>query len=375
MSLSSINGLGVPLASAIAEAAELIGKSRLTVVAGLGADVAGARAAVALCERIGGAIDHMHSAALLRDLDVMREYGAMLTTPGEARIRGDVVLLVGNGLLEAGLLDIWPDPWARKLEPPAATSAARKIIWLGENEAERRVLTQPGDGAELDLILAGAPLPELLAGVRARVNGRPVTLPDARLGEIDAIAEALRRATFGVAVWSAASIDALSLEMLSGLVRDLNAETRFTGLPLPPRDNGSGVNQVCGWLTGLPVRTGFARGFAEHDPWVFDAERLIESGEADCVVWISAYGAEVPRFPDHATLIALADAAAEFTRSPAVRVEIGRPGVDHDGVDYCASMATFASRTASRPSEAPSAAATIGMLLAALDDRVGAASC
>src|SRR5277367_2882976 len=140
MSQSSINGRAAPLDAAIAEAAGLIGKSRLTVVAGLGADVAGARAAIALCERIGGVVDHMSSTALLRDLDVLRESGMMLTTPGEARTRGDVVLLVGNGLVESGLLEAMPDLRTRALTPPAAEGALRRIFRLGGDEADMRAL-------------------------------------------------------------------------------------------------------------------------------------------------------------------------------------------------------------------------------------------
>jgi formylmethanofuran dehydrogenase subunit B len=203
-----------------------------------------------------------------------------------------------------------------------------------------------------------------------------VALTASRVSEIDAIAAMLQSSTYGVAVWSAADLDALSIEMLCGLVKDLNAKTRFTSLPLAPGDNAAGVQQVCAWMTGLPARTGFARGFPEHDPWMFEAERLVESGEADCVVWISAYRAETPRWRKPFTLIALTDASAEFLTTPAVQIEIGRPGVDHDGVDYCAPMATFASRSASNPSHKPSAADVIGMLAAALDGEAGgAASC
>ena len=39
-------------------------------------------------------------------------------------------------------------------------------------------------------------------------------------------------ARFGVAVWTAASLGALEIEMLNGLVRDLNETTRFSTLPL-----------------------------------------------------------------------------------------------------------------------------------------------
>src|SRR5450759_5581391 len=100
-----IRGDPVTLKAAIMEAARLLGTSRMPVVAGLGTDVAGARAAIALAERLRGTIDHMHSEALLRDLDVMREAGMMITTPNEARLRADLLLLIGPGLIEG-----WPDP-------------------------------------------------------------------------------------------------------------------------------------------------------------------------------------------------------------------------------------------------------------------------
>ena len=378
MSQSSINGRAAPLDAAIAEAAGLIGKSRLTVVAGLGADVAGAQAAIALCERIGGVVDHMSSAALLRDLDVLRESGMMLTTPGEARTRGDVVLLVGDGLVESGLLEAMPDLRRRAMTPPAAEGALRRIFRLGADEADMRALA----GAATDRVSKietissdAASLPEWLAALRARVNGRPVALSGARSGEIDALAAALRSAKFGVAVWSAARLDVLTIEMLCGLVRDLNAKTRFTGLPLAPGDNAAGVLQVCGGMTGFPMRTGFGSGAPEHDGWIFDAERLVESGEADCALWISAYGPEAPRWRKPIPLIALTAAAAEFSRPPTVRIAVGRPGVDHDSVDYCPAMGTLVAKAASHPSQTPSVAEVIGRLVVALGDDAGAASC
>jgi formylmethanofuran dehydrogenase subunit B len=257
--------------------------------------------------------------------------------------------------------------------------SARQIIWLGPDEVGLRAVTRAAnsESVKVETIEADeASLPELLAALRARVHLRPVALDAARLCEIDAIVTALRSSTFGVAVWSATHLDVLSIEMLCGLVKDLNAKTRFTGLPLAPGDNAAGVQQVCGWMTGLPARTGFARGFPEHDPWMFDAERLVESGEADCVIWISAYRAETPCWRKPIALIALTDATAKFLRAPAVQIEIGRPGVDHDGVDYCAAMATLASRSASHPSPRPSVADVIGMLAVALADEAGeAASC
>src|SRR4030095_16753812 len=114
------------------------------------------------------------------------------------------------------------------------------------------------------------------------------------LATIDLLVAELRKVRFGVAIWSAARQDGLVIEMLCGLVDDLNKRTRFSGLPLAPRDNGAAVQQVAGWMTGSPLRSGFGRGFPEHDTWRFEASRLIDSCEADCALWISAYGARPP---------------------------------------------------------------------------------
>ena len=41
-------------------------------------DVAGARAAIRLAERVGGIIDHVDAEAALRELDVMRSFGKLI---------------------------------------------------------------------------------------------------------------------------------------------------------------------------------------------------------------------------------------------------------------------------------------------------------
>src|SRR5262249_43345817 len=145
----------------------------------------------------------------------------------------------------------------------------------------------------------------------ARVAGRPIGKTPVPQRAIDALAQNLRAARFGVVVWSASSgIDALAIEMLCGLVKDLNATTRFSGLPLPAGDNAAGVLEACGWAIGYPMRSSLradadARRDAEHDPWRFDASRLVDSGEADCVLWISAYRPAAPPWTRSVATIAL----------------------------------------------------------------------
>src|ERR1700730_6441008 len=92
-----INGKPVLLAAAAERAAEMLSAAQMPVPAGLGTEVGGSRAAILLAERLRGAYDHMHSARIFADLDVMRQAGLMFTTPNEARLRADVLLFTGCG--------------------------------------------------------------------------------------------------------------------------------------------------------------------------------------------------------------------------------------------------------------------------------------
>ena len=343
-----IHGKSAALDAAIAEAASLLAASRLPVIAGLGTDVAGARAVIKLAQSVGGVVDHMHSEALLRDLNVMREAGMMVTTPTEAHVRADFLLLVGRGLIEA-----WPALPERLF--------ANRIVWLCPGAAAK-----PENTYQNMVVVGDNPLdlPVILAALRACCAGRPVMNPPVALTTIKSLLAELSKVRFGVAIWSAAQHDGLTIEMLCGLVEDLNSGTRFCGLPLATADNAAAVQQVAGWMTGFPLRTGFGRGLPEHDPWRFEATRLIDSGEADCALWISAYGARSPTWKRNPPLVALA--AKPDTLGADVAIAVGRPGIDHDAVEYLAATATLSAVSASKPSNAMSVASVIGRIRAAL---------
>lgn len=356
-----IDGAPAELPAAAAAAARLLDVSRQPLIAGLGADVAGARAAVALAQRIGAVVDHMHGDALLRDLDVLREAGAMLIVPSEARVRADTVLLVGPGVSAS------ESQLSQYLLSASGGAPDKRIFWLCPG-------ADPGRADKVAVIGRGVrELPVLLAALRARVKGRPAGAGPVSMQVLDGLADALKAAKFGVAVWSAANLDALVIEMLCGLVDDLNATTRFSGLPVPAGDNAMGVQQVCGWMMGFPVRTGWGRSYPEHDPWQYRAARLVDCGEADCVLWISAYQAAVPEWSGDLPTIALAPASAKFAKVPRVHIAVGAPGRDHDGVEHHAMLGSFAPMAATSPSQTLSVAAAIDSIATHLS--TGPAAC
>jgi formylmethanofuran dehydrogenase subunit B len=110
-------------------------------------------------------------------------------------------------------------------------------------------------------------------------------------------------------------------------------------------------------MTGFPVRTGFGRGYPEHDPWRFDASRLIESGEADALVWISSN----PRLPAWTPRIPVIALSAEQSARDDVKVQIpiGWHGRDYDGVDFARETQSLVWRRASQATQLPSAASVL----------------
>jgi len=348
LAMAWIDGAPVSFDAAVAQAAHLLAHSKAPVVAHLGADVEGARAAVLLAERAGACLDHAASGALIADLDPIRETGAMLTTPLEAAIRADVALVVGR---HPGDLN-----WLARPARPYGENIPRKVIALGAAPpVPGAAVYQAGDGAEL---LA------FLAALRARVKGRRVAW--ARPG-VEPLAAALAQAKFGVALWSAAEIEPLAVEAIHGLVRDLNETTRFSTLSAPASDHGQGVQNVCGWMTGFPLRTGFARGFPEHDPWRYDARRLAACGETDCLIWVSAF--ERGAAPPAGASIALC--APGLPTAARVSFEAARPGQDSDAILFDAGVGAFVARRAGAASPAPS----VATILQAINKTLGGPTC
>jgi formylmethanofuran dehydrogenase subunit B len=354
-----IDGAAAPLDAAAAEAARVLGRARLPLVAGLQTDVAGARAAILLAEQLRGAYDHAASDTLLRDVGVMRQAGRMVTTANDVRLRADTILLIGPRLTS-----LWPDLAERLAlaEPPrlSAEKAPRKIVWLGgEAGAAAKI------GAT-EIALGSRHLAYAVAGLRAAVAGRKTRLGGALAKSLTELAGQLHAAHFGAAIWSAESLDALTIEAVQGLVLDLNQKTRFTNLAFGPARNAVGVLQTSGWMTGFPIRTGFGRGYPEHDVWRFDANRLVDSGEADAALWISAYAAAAPSWRRKIPYVALAAPGAAFPSPPKVQIEVGTPGEDHDAIEWSRGITTFGLTSAAAASDAPRVADVIGLIRAHL---------
>lgn len=343
---------------AVSRAAKILQAGKAPVIASLGADVAGIVAAFRLAEKLGAAIDHAGAEWALRDQAVLQDIGLMVVSPGEACQRADTILVVGDRPFEA-----WPDlpgllfsNRAREGAPPVPR---RQVVALtGTAPVLKKATVAPWLEAD------AAALPTVLAAVRAKANGRPLARDFDRAAEVESAADILKATAFGVALWSPEEIDALAIEMLIGLIKDLNATTRWSGLSVSSDVSATAAAMASGWMSGLPIRVTFARGRPEHDPWQYDARRLVESGEADAVVWISANNDPLPGWLDGVPTVVLSDPKNTLSGKAAVSLPIGQAGTDHDGIVFDRTTGTLVEIVAKSPGKLPSAADVLNRITA-----------
>lgn len=364
-----IGGRAASLAEAANAAATILADCRQPVFGGLGTDTDGMRAVMRLAERLGGVVDHRGADGLFRNLRIVQDSGWMTTTLSEIRNRMDVLLILGRDPRP-----IFPRFFERCL-PRGRTRFAEAapmpaIYRLGPVVEPRR--HGPDDVAIDELICDEERLLEAASALRCLIKDRPVAaesiggLPVARLR---ALAEALAAARYSVVSWVAGSLDFDGAELLilsmSELVRDLNKTTRSAALPLTGNDNLIGINQLCTWQSGAPLRSSFRRGVPEHDQHLFSTRRMLDSGEADALVWISAFRPEPPPATASPT-IALGLADTPFAREPEVFIPVGTPGKDHGGQVFRTDGVVALQLVGLRPSAQPSVALAVAQIDQAL---------
>jgi formylmethanofuran dehydrogenase subunit B len=331
---------------AVEHAATLLRSSRCPVFT-LDADIHGVRAAIALAERLGAACDHPNGMSLAAETALFTDRGAMTVSPGEARRRADLLVIVG-AMPEAhhGLL---ADLTSSEYDLPER--GKRSVFRIGRGRSK----TLPWGGEAIQLSVANAGPAATIAALRAQCAGRQVTVPVSNFGRFTEVLDAAR---FPVFIFSGLSCDALALEMLQGFVADLNRKSRASTLHLTASESGWGGVLASTWMTGFPLRVGFGRGFPEYDPWRFDGGRMIAAGEADLHLWVSTHAGKRPVRKNGTRTIALAR-TARAVPGAAVTIAIGEAGVDNAGVVYSARAGGIRSVTASEESDFPSPAAIV----------------
>ena len=321
-----VDGDPALLHEAIDAAAQRLARWRQPLFGGLQTDVAGARALYRLAARTGAICDHADGRALMHGLRAQQDRGQYTATLGEVRTRADLIVCVGTPGSAR-----YPELFRRfgldRPESPCRTVAFLNAAPAPDLPGSVEVVAVAGSGD------AFADLQRLAALVARRSAGNA----DDGLA---ALADRLHAARYAVLVWEAGALPAhgeLLVEALGRIVASLNRHTRAATFGLGGSDGAYAVNQTFTWLSGLPLRTRVGREGLEHQPALFDAQRLLDRGAVDGLLWIASFN---PRWLPPATALpcivlgapALADRLRDAGRlDDCVFVPVATPGLNAAG--------------------------------------------
>ena len=337
--LPRVEGKEVSLDIAVAKAAALLKDTNQPVIGGCATDVNGMRALLALADRCGAVVDNMNFTGARNNFLALQDSGWMNTTLAEVKNRCDLLLVVGTDLEAFAPRFFEHYLWNKEAMFLDATSN-RQVIYLGKAPSGNASTSPNGQKAQI-FACVSEDLPEVIAVLRALVKDHPIRATSVcgiAVADLQAIANKLKAAKYGVVTWAAGALTysqaELTVQTLSEMIKDLNNTTRCSGLPLAGKEGDQTANQVCGWTTGYPARTRFSRGYPEYDPFLNDSVLLLASGEADALVWVQAFNVNaVPPVTALPTIV-VGRSGMTFAKEPDVFIPVGTPGIDHAGHAY-----------------------------------------
>ncbi|WP_045836320.1 formylmethanofuran dehydrogenase [Hyphomicrobium sp. 99] len=367
-----VDGKDVSLDEAIATAARLIRESRLPSFGGLGTDVDGVRAIMALAEKGGGIVDHALSDAQYRNFRVLQSSGWVMTTLTEARNRADLFIIAGSDVHK-----LHPRFFERIVCNEASMFSdnppKRTVVFLGEGLNESAVKGQERIGEVVTLPVKTERIGEVLDAMRALNKG--ATIPGNDIGglpraAVDDLLARCKAASYGVVVWAPPSLGfpsaELTVQAISEFVKDINLTSRFAGLALGGNEGAVSAGAVCGWQSGFPLRVSFASGKPDYDSERYAISRLLFAKETDLLLWLASFSPDLTPPDTDIPTILLGTPSIKPARTPKVYIPVGTPGLDHTGVMVRVDNVVSLPLRKLRQSKLPSAASVLEKIEAAL---------
>ena len=325
---AEIRGKRVARADAIREAAQLIRKAKSPIVAGLQTDVAGARSALALADRIRAVIADEHSRSHHLVSSRLQTYGGYLTTLTEIKNRADLIILLGDQVLsQFPRLIEWMEP---EINTEFDFISTRNFAWIGKcSPPDLAFFEEPPLLLQCELNQVGQIASLLRASFEPRRNvvPSPDFLPRQSMNRLVSL---IRDAQYSVLLWSTEefnfSLGDLAVDAIFRLVDSINLEHRCASLPLS-NTCATTVNQVATWQCGKPLPLNFRSGSPEFYPTQDAHDSIYERNDFDLVIWVGGLERTVPTSNTSAKQICVSTKNLENSD---VFIPVSVPGIHHN---------------------------------------------
>ena len=311
----TVDGHATTLDAALAAAAQRLAVSRQPLFAGLGTDVAGARALYPLASACGAICDGANGAALMHTLRALQDRGQFTTTLAEVRTRADVMVFVGSVPTDLAPL------LGERCGLGGSEVATRHIAALHPRTADAAVLAAwSGAGTTVESIAPPGDLFNTLATLNAALARPGATAWPAALR---ALAERLRAARYAVLIGAPLHLPAHGrADRRGGEPVDRPAQSSTaaprrcgsTAATAPPRPTRCWPGCRACRCVRAPVRVGWNTSRCSST-----ARRLLDGAAVDLLLWVSCFDAAARPPPCTLPLIVLGHPAQACSGSAARR--------------------------------------------------------
>jgi len=335
-------------------AAEAIAKSRRPLIVIDHIDLAGAAACVELAKASNATLAHAHPDVTAQ----LQQQGIVTTTPGEAALRGDLVVCIGPFDTTADTDEGFRRLIGSDRKPPVIHLAPS----TGTSPPAAEISTHPQH--ELD---------ELLTTLTAISKGAAVEDGAPLASKSNELLARLKNAAYGIIAIQPQSIPASTMFAAMELVDALSKTTRFSFLFVGTQPGQQELQRMSLSLTGLPPPVAFSqrRRTPLHVPLPADVSARIAQDGHDLLVRVSSDTGARPDWVMQASVPKLLIDAGEPPQAASDgsihHVRIGRPGIDHPAILAPQELTGFASCAPEQtpPATAPPSAADVLADLAA----------
>jgi formylmethanofuran dehydrogenase subunit B len=377
--IAQIDGQPADFDAGVDYAARLLQQADYPLIYGLSRSATpGQRAAVALAERLGAAIDTTASLCHGPSIMALQEVGEVTCTLGEIRNRADLIVFWGchpavSHPRHAERYSVFP----RGRFVPSGRDD-RTIVMVGDADQVHDWRLDPV-GAKPDFVVPVEPHRdfEALSMLRLMLRGGvdPTASPELRR-----LLDCMRGCRYGIvffglgiaetSMWDGQpheSIGHINVAALLQLVAELNSVTRFTARRMRMQGDVSGADNVLCWQTGYPFGVDMSRGYPRYNPGEYTANELLAHQNTDMCLLVG--GETVPFFSAAAkrhlrsiptVLLDYPGVALDFT--PTVRFTTSVYGLNTVGTVYRMDNVPISLR-APRKSDAPTDEGVLNELL------------
>jgi formylmethanofuran dehydrogenase subunit B len=283
---------------------------------------------IKLAEQVGGVFDNTSSVCHGPSVLAMQEVGFPTCTLGQVRHRADLILYWGSdplsshprhlqrytyfseGKYEKSQLKVPANKITeedhgrsiKELQQQLETNISdQRCIPKTWSKKKRRLLVidvrKTLTAAIADIFLQIEPNKdfEIIQALRTLVKDQEIDVENVAGVSVEyliEVADALVNCDFGVFFYGMGLAQSegknRNIEAAIELVRDLNARTKFSIMPMKGHFNVTGADNVLAWQTGYPFAVDFSLGYPRYNPGETTATEILMRNESDAFLAVAS---------------------------------------------------------------------------------------